>query len=201
MIVRSLKENAPRKLAKECVALLKKEGSVLLLPTETVYGLMCAYGDASAQKRIIEMKRREASKHFQILVSSLESLDGVAQIDDSAKRLVDTFCPGPLTIVVKSTGGLSTVGFRIPACKFMLELLKAFGRPLVATSANLSGNPPASTLDDALKDLASEPDLAVDAGEIEKGGTASTVVDLTGEKPRILRNGSIREAEILKALR
>ncbi len=198
MIIRALDGKKREVVVDECLSLLKTNGKVLLLPTETVYGLICAYNDSAARKRILEMKRRDPAKHFQVLASGLGMLEGVISASPAARKLVEKFCPGPITIIVKSADGFSSVGFRIPDHEFMLELLDAYGRPVSATSANLSGNPPAATLEEALKGLAGKPDLAVDAGRISGGGKASTVVDITGGRPKILRQGPIGEEEIMR---
>lgn len=183
----------------ECLQLLNYSGSVLLLPTETVYGLACKWNDKSARKRMCSLKNRDIEKPFQMLTHDLNELVkyGIC-LSPKVKTLVDEFCPGPITIIVENSEK-GTTGFRIPKHTFLLNLLKMCGFPLAATSANISGNLPAKTITAALKDINGKPDLVVDQGEIA-GGQASTVVDITGSSFRILRQGPISETQIREAL-
>lgn len=184
----------------ECLQSLNYSGSVLLLPTETVYGLACRWDDESARKRMCSLKNRDAEKPFQMLTYDLnEAVKYGIRLGPKVKTLVDHFCPGPITIIVKNSDG-GTIGFRIPKHPFLLNLLKICGFPLAATSANISGNFPAKTIAAALKDINGEPDLVVDEGEIS-GSQASTVVDITGSSFRILRQGPISETQIREVLR
>lgn len=183
----------------ECAEALNRRGSVLLLPTETVYGFMCRYDDSDARDRILGMKKRSADKPFQMLASSIGQAEKEGLIfDGEAKRLAEKFFPGPLTLVVKNRNG-GTTGLRIPNHPFMLKLIEEIGSPLAATSANISGEPAALTVEDALKNLESFPDIAVDSGRIE-AGAASTVVDASSSPFKILRAGSLGEEEIRKAM-
>lgn len=183
-----------------CLQKLKRKGSVLLLPTETVYGLMCDWNDLKAQKRIRNMKSREQKKPFQMLAPNIESVINYGvEITPDIKKIVDKFCPGPVTIIanLKKAGktGMKTVGFRIPAYPFILDLMKESGKLLAATSANIAGKSPAITVANALDSLEEQPDIAVDAGKIE--GNPSTVIDMTGKKLKILREGSVTEEEVM----
>ena len=185
----------------ECLSLLKIQGSVLLLPTETVYGLMCSWNDELAIRRIEKMKRRDANKNFQLLSDDIEKIERVGGIlNDAALKICWKLCPGPLTLVIKSTHG-GTIGFRIPKYYFLLKLIAKFGHPLTATSANISGEPPYAKAAEALVSLDKEfPDILIDGGLIPSGALASTVVDLSGDEIKIIRKGLISEDEIRKAV-
>jgi len=183
----------------KCRSLLNSSGKILLLPTETVYGLICRWDDAAARERIFRLKQREEQKALQMLAANLAMVrQADAIITPAAEKLVKAFCPGPLTMIIP--GSDQTVGFRIPAGPFILKLLEEYAQPLAATSANLSGRPPAVKFNDALQDLAGKPDLGIDAGAVGTQATASTVVDLTEEKFRILRAGPISENQINQIL-
>jgi L-threonylcarbamoyladenylate synthase len=183
----------------ECIEMLNCRGSVLLLPTETVYGFMCRWDDSEARDRIFKMKKRSADKPFQMLASSIGQAEKEGLIlDGESKRIAEKFFPGPLTLVVKNRNG-GTTGLRIPNHQFILKLMEKIGFTLAATSANISGEPAALTIEDALRNLESLPDLAVDSGRIE-AGVPSTVVDASATPFKILRPGLIREEEIRKAI-
>lgn len=184
-----------------CLRELKKKGSVLLLPTETVYGLVCDWQDIKARKRIRQMKSREAAKPLQMLAPDLDAVIkyGV-KMKPAIKKVAEKYCPGPVTIIAKlkkaEKDGMETVGFRIPAYPFLLDLMKESGKLFAATSANLAGEPPAVEIAEALETLEEQPDLAVDAGKIK--GDASTVIDMTGKGFKILRPGPVTEEDLLK---
>ncbi|MBR6373983.1 MAG: threonylcarbamoyl-AMP synthase [Victivallales bacterium] len=183
--------------ALDTVARILSEGGVVALPTETVYGLVTLWDNEAGRSRIYALKRRPANKLLQMLASSVEMAEhaGIA-CNSKVLAVAERFCPGPITIVAPEKNG-GSIGFRIPGNDFMLRLLQRLGKPLAATSANLSGKPPALNAKDAVCDLDGEPDAVLDGGEISiTGGQASTVLSLLGEKPAILREGPISLAEI-----
>lgn len=184
-----------------CLRELKKKGSVLLLPTETVYGLVCDWKDSAARKKIRKMKSREEAKPLQMLAPDIDSLVAYGvEITPAIKKIAGKFCPGPVTIVAnlnkKEKDGMKTVGFRIPAYPFLLDLMKESGKLFAATSANIAGEPPCREVFEALDKLEEAPDLAVNAGKI--CGQASTVIDMTGKGFIILRPGKITEKDLLE---
>lgn len=184
----------------DCARMLSEKGTVLLLPTETVYGFMCRWDDQQARERIYRMKRRDSGKPFQMLASSIAQAEKEGLVfEGEAKLISEKFFPGAMTLVVKNRNG-GTTGLRIPDHQLTLELIKKLDSPLAATSANISGEPAALTLEDALKNIEILPDIAVDVGKIE-AGIASTVVDATSIPFKILRQGPIKEAEIRRARR
>ncbi|MBO4630669.1 MAG: threonylcarbamoyl-AMP synthase, partial [Lentisphaeria bacterium] len=161
----------------EAVKTLNRPGGVLLVPTETVYGLVCGWKDESARKRIYELKHRSENKPFAAFLPDLSVLPDAAVLPEAARRLAERFCPGPITIVVPDRNG-STFGFRLPDHPFIQQLLQAYGGPLASTSANLSGQPPARNVEYALQSIDGEPDLTVDGGTLPPDSSASTVVQV-----------------------
>ncbi len=187
----------------QAVAALKRKGSVLLVPTETVYGLVCDWEDSQAHDRIYAMKHRAENKPLAAFlpdVSFAESLCG-CPLPENAEKLARAFMPGPITLVVPDVSG-STFGFRIPDHPFILSLLKLYGRALASTSANRSGQPPALEVGYALETLAEQPDFTVDGGALPKDSIASTVVLVNSDNSyKILREGLITQSMIESALK
>ena len=179
------------------VQILQQPGSVLLVPTETVYGLVCSWGDAVARARIYNLKHRAENKPLAAFVASVENLpQEILPLPVNALRIAEAFCPGPVTLVVPDGNG-STFGFRIPDHPFILELLRAYGGALASTSANLSGERPALSVPEALESIAGSVDLAVDGGVLPSDSLASTVIRVFEDSSwKILRNGPVTEDEI-----
>ena len=172
-------------------------GGVVLVPTETVYGLMACYDNLPGRERIFALKHRPAEKQLQMLSADLPmAWRAGVEPDARLEALAARFFPGPLTVVCRSRTG--TVGLRIPEHPFVLEMIRRLGFPLAATSANRSGEPAAAALAPALSGLAGEPDLAVDGGVL--AGLASTVISLLEKEPVLLREGPIPWAAVLEAL-
>jgi len=188
--------------AEKCAASLTPDsGKVLLLPTETVYGLICRWDDQSARKKIYEMKKRSDNKPLQMLAPDLNTVlkSGLAA-DSRINALVSAFCPGPITIVAPASDG-SKIGFRMPDHTLIKSLLSMLDCPLAATSANLSGKPPALSFETATAELAIQPDIGVDSGEVPLYSKASTVVEVLSEGWKILRDGPITHEQIDKVIR
>ena len=185
----------------EAVKTLHKPGSVLLVPTETVYGLVCGWNDAAARARIYELKHRAENKPFAAFLPGLSALPADIVLPDAARKIAERFCPGPVTLVVPDGRG-STFGFRIPDHPFILRLLAAYGGALASTSANLSGQPPARNLAYALDSIDGEPALAVDGGPLPPDSPASTVIRVEADSSwRILREGPVAAAQIEVAVK
>ena len=177
--------------AAAAAAALRRPGAVVLVPTETVYGLVARSSDREAAERIYELKHRSGSKRLGWFVGDWRILrDFGVILDGLPEKLAARYCPGPLTLIAPTTSG-DTIGFRIPDHPFLTELLAMVGEPLYQTSANRSGHPDARDVADALAQLDGDVDLAVDGGELPPGAAASTVVDATGAEPRILRQGAL----------
>jgi L-threonylcarbamoyladenylate synthase len=173
-------------------AQLIREGGVVAFPTDTVYGLGAAADDEVARRRIYRIKGRPVGLPLILMVAAESQLEGWVHVDSRAEALVRRWWPGPLTLILHAKGG-GTLGVRIPQHKVALELLRAAG-PLMTTSANLHGKDPAMT---AVEAGALTGVAAVLDGGKAPGGTASTVLDLTGPEPHVLREGAIATPELL----
>jgi L-threonylcarbamoyladenylate synthase len=173
-------------------ARLVRAGGVIAFPTDTVYGLGAAADDEVATKRVYHIKGRPAGMPLILMVAAESQLEGWVHVDSRAEEMMRRWWPGPLTLVLHAIGG-GTLGVRIPKHKAALGLLSAAG-PLMTTSANLHGEEPALTAEDAggLPGV-----MAVLNGGVAPGGTASTVLDLTGPEPHVLREGAILTRELL----
>jgi L-threonylcarbamoyladenylate synthase len=177
----------------EALAVLRG-GGLVIVPTETVYGLAADDRNPVALEKLFEAKGRPQDKPIALLAAGVAELERHgAQLPPAARRLADKFWPGPLTLVLKAPAGW--LGFRIPDHPVMLALLRAWGGVLAVTSANRSGEPPATTAAAALAALEPFVALALDAGPAA-GGVPSTVVKVDGERVEILRAGALAEEEI-----
>jgi L-threonylcarbamoyladenylate synthase len=173
-------------------AQLLRGGGVIAFPTDTVYGLGAAADDEVARRRIYRIKGRPVGLPLILMVAAESQLEGFVHVDSRAEAILRRWWPGPLTLILHAKGG-GTLGVRIPQHKVALELLRAAG-PLMTTSANLHGGDPAMTAAQAgaLTGIA-----AVIDGGAAPGGTVSTVLDLTGPEPHVLREGAITAPELL----
>ena len=165
----------------EAVAALKA-GRVALVPTETVVGLVAA---ESGLPRIREIKGRDANKPIALLCASAqEAFELTANVPPLAEHLAELYWPGPLTLVLNLPSG-GTIGMRVPAGKAVRELLEAYGGPLYATSANVSGESASAAPEEVDPQVVEAVDLVVEGGP--GSGEASAVVDLSGGKVQLLR--------------
>jgi L-threonylcarbamoyladenylate synthase len=173
-------------------AQLLRGGGVIAFPTDTVYGLGAAADDEVARRRIYRIKGRPVGLPLILMVAAESQLEGWVHVDSRAEAIFRRWWPGPLTVILHANGG-GTLGVRIPQHKVALGLLRAAG-PLMTTSANLHGKDPAMTAAEAgaLTGIA-----AVLDGVAAPGGIASTVLDLTGPEPHVLREGAITAPELL----
>ena len=176
-----------------------REGGLVVFPTETVYGIAANLLDGKAVERLYRVKARPEGKPFTVHISDLKMIrDMGCVITGTAEKLMAEFWPGPLTIILKSHKG-EKIGFRMPADKTALELIRASGVPVVAPSANLSGRSAPTTAEEAMADLEGKIDIVIDGGRTEVG-LESTVVDLTVNPFKVLRAGAIKEDELSKAV-
>lgn len=169
-----------------------RSGGVLAFPTDTVYGLGASFDDEVAQKRIYQIKGRPVGMPLILMVAAPSQLEGLVHVDSRAEAYMGKWWPGPLTLILYARGG-GTLGVRIPKHKVALELLRHAG-PLMTTSANLHGLDPAMNAAEA---SSLEGVMAVVDGGAAPGGTASSVLDLTGPEPHVLREGAIPTQELL----
>lgn len=186
----SLADGNISEIIKKCAETLEA-GGVILLPTETVYGLVCRFEDKAAEEKIYQLKHRPAEKRLSVFVDDIAKLEkyGV-KINNLARELASEYCPGAITIISERNED-SSLGFRIPDHDFVLALLKAVDFPLSSTSANRSGMPNVLSIAEALSELDGEVDIAVDGGTVPAGSQASTVVDARSAKALILRQGAL----------
>ena len=176
------------------------QGGIILFPTESVYGLAVDSRSPSGIEQLYELKGRPKEKPFQWLVSDMLMIRSQSTIwNEDIEKLATTFWPGPLTLVLPSIDG-ATVGWRIPKHDWLLGLLKVLGHPLIATSANLSGQPALKEFKAALQPFQDHINLALDGGAIESG-IPSTVVKWQPEGFKILREGTISQKNLDQVLR
>ena len=190
----------------EAAALLRA-GELVGIPTETVYGLAANALDGAAVARIFEAKGRPQDNPLIVHIAAWEELAPLAQeVPPLAKTLADAFWPGPLTMIVSRSAlvpdavsaGLSTVAVRMPSHPLARAVIRETGLPLAAPSANRSGSPSPTTAAHVLRDLDRRIPAVLDGGECAVG-VESTVVDVTGPVPRVLRPGGITPAMLAKA--
>ena len=183
---------------------LLKNGEVVAVPTETVYGLAGDSTNPAAIKKIFEAKGRPADNPLIVHIGNLEMLEGiVSEFNDDAKKLANTFWPGPLTIIMpkgkkvcnETSAGLDSVGVRMPSNEIAREIINKSGVAFSAPSANLSGKPSPTTAKDVFADMNGRIPLVIDGGECD-AGVESTVISVLNETPIILRPGIVTKEEI-----
>lgn len=185
------------------------DGGVVAFPTETVYGLGADATNADAVLRVFEMKGRPSFNPLIAHVSDRAAAEKHGEFNEPANILADALWPGPLTIVLKRradsricdlvSAGLDSIGLRVPANETARNLLRAAGCPVAAPSANKAGHVSPTAAAHVQTDLGDEPDLILDAGQTTVG-LESTIVDLSGPMPLLLRPGGIPREEIEKIL-
>jgi glyceraldehyde-3-phosphate dehydrogenase (NADP+) len=181
----------------EAAAEALRAGQVVLLPTETVYGLAVRADDEAAVERLRALKGREEDKPFALLVPDVATVRATARLPRGAERLASRYWPGPLTLVLDTPTGPE--GFRVPGLEFTRDVLRAAEIPVVVTSANRSGEPPTTTCADALAALDAGVDLAIDAGPSPLSAP-STVVRFGEGPPQILREGFLDRASLERVM-
>ncbi|MGE7386226.1 L-threonylcarbamoyladenylate synthase [Streptomyces sp. NPDC004126] len=181
-----------------------RAGGLVALPTETVYGLGADAENADAVNRIFAVKGRPSSHPLIVHIGGAEQLDDwVEEVSPTARLLAERFWPGPLTLVLRrgrrvpleATGGLETVAVRVPDHPVALELLAAFGGGVTAPSANRFGSVSPTTAEHVAAELGEAVDLVLDGGPCQVG-VESTIVDVTGEVPSILRPGGVTREDL-----
>ncbi len=183
-----------------------KRGGVIAFPTDTVYGLGASIADERAVEKIYRLKSRPLHRPLPVLLAKISQISELAHpIPEIAWELAYKFLPGGLTLVLPKlasvssvvTGGGNMVALRVPNHPVPQALVEGLGSPIVGTSANLSGEPPAMSAQEVFSQFDARIDLVIDGGPCS-GGKESTIVDLTGDKARILRQGAIPVEEIKK---
>lgn len=184
-----------------------RAGQLVVLPTDTVYGLCADAFNTRAVRALLAAKGRGASMPASVLVGSWTTIDGlVSLVPRTARELIEAFWPGGLSLVLEYAPSLSwdlgdtrgTVMLRMPLHPVALELLREVG-PMAQSSANFSGSPPATTVADARDQLGEDVAVYLDGGPAGDP-VASTIVDLTTAEPRILREGAVPATAVSEAL-
>ena len=185
-------------------ATVLRDGGLVVFPTETVYGIGALADSKFGAQEIFEVKVRPLDKPLPWLVESEDALDTYGiDVPEYAHLLARAFWPGPLTLIVKASERVGrdfrapdgTVALRSPDHEVVIELLQAAGGPIIATSANTSGNPAPGAFGEVEIRIVQAADLSLDGGETQHQ-QASTVVSCTGEKPVVLREGAIPAEQI-----
>ena len=192
----------------ETVQSVLNSGGVIAFPTDTFYGLGADPFNPDALTKIFQIKQRPADKPLLVLIHSLDQLKNLTQgATDSARKLMEHFWPGPLTLIFKAaselpdalTASTGTIGIRLPVHPFTHKLLGALEQPLTAPSANISGTGELQTASLVERSLGGEVDLIVDGGAAP-GGKVSTVLDTTTNPPTLLREGALSRSDLESVL-
>jgi L-threonylcarbamoyladenylate synthase len=190
-------------------AALIKKGGLVVFPTSSFYGLGTEALNAEAVERVFQVKKRDPQKPLLILIASLPDLDPLVQsIPQDAMRLIKAFWPGSLTLVFEAadrlpsnlTGYTRRIGIRLAAHPVACCLTRGVGAPITGTSANLSGHAACSAVAHLDHHIRDHVDLVLDGGRLG-GGEGSTVVDVTADSPKILRQGAIEAESIWTVLK
>lgn len=179
---------------------------VAAFPTETVYGLGIKYGSKQALDKLMEAKNRDYSKAITLMVANKQDIETYAYVSEDAKKIIEAFMPGMITLVFRKkesvdplmTNGKETIGIRIPDHEDVLSLLQKVG-PMLVTSANLSNHPNTTCTKEVLEQLDGRIDIVVDGKTSDN--IASTVIDVSQDEIKILREGKITKADIEEVLK
>ena len=203
----SEEKSLPQEDILKIISVVNRGGSIVY-PTDTVYGLGVNALRADAVERLFKIKKRPVNKPVPVLVNNIEMAKKLAFIDGKIEKILEAVWPGPITVVLEKRGlvpeiltaGQRKVGLRIADCWLSQSLLNSLAGPLTATSANFSGGPPLTSSKEVIKIFEKaypRPDLIIDAGQLPVS-PPSTVLDLTGPQPKILRVGPVNKEELLK---
>lgn len=195
----------PNKPEKELIALaadvLKNDG-IVVYPTDTLYGIAANALSKKAILKVYKVKGREFKKPLSIAFNSLTESKKYVKFNRTTLKLAKRFLPGPLTIILpmkygfpKELTGSKDVGIRIPDNRITLELIKKFGYPITATSANISGNKGPITAEVAIKQIGDRVDLILDGGKC-KLKKPSTVIEIKNNEIKVLREGAIKKRQL-----
>jgi L-threonylcarbamoyladenylate synthase len=188
------------------VARTIERGGIVAFPTDTTYGFAASIWCESAIARLRKMKRRDADKGFVVIAADIDSVNELAaRISPAHRRLMETYWPGPLTIVFEASrvvpgyllGGARTIAIRVPADTLTQSILRVCGKPLAAPSANAKGRPPAVSAREVLRDFAAWIDLVLDGGRVEPA-LPSTIVAVKRRGLEVLRRGQVLVGEALR---
>lgn len=198
----------PEPAALEAAAAILRRGGVVAVPTETLYGLAADATNEAAVRRLFAIKGRARDVAIPVIGADRAQVEAcVGALGAAGGRLADAFWPGPLSLVVRAAPGLprallgggDTVAVRVSSHPVAGALARALGKPITATSANRSGHEPAARPEDVLRELREAIDAILDAGACA-GGAPSTIVDVTGDVPRLVRAGAVAWDRVLHSL-
>jgi len=207
-IIRVDKDHPDSHIIDQAAGLLDT-GGLVIFPAACLYGVAANALSADAVEKVFQLKQRPRHNPILVLIKNTNQLNAlVATIPDEARRLMDEFWPGGLTLVFdaahrvnsKLTAGKKKLGIRLPRHPVAKALVSSVDYPVTGTSANLSGQPGCTQTDMLSPEIIEKTDLVLDAGFVQ-GGTGSTVVDVTCTPPKILRQGAIPAADIYACLR
>ncbi len=185
-----------------------REGGLIVYPTETFYGLGADIYLSKAIQKVYRLKQRDPSKPLPVVISDLDMLEDIAvELSPVYKPLISTFWPGPLTVILRASprvpdvllGPSASIGIRLTGYEWLRALVRNASFPITATSANISGEREIEDPKKAIRLFEGKVDLIIDGGKTE-GFLPSTVVDLTGEKPRLVREGAISSLQLKELL-
>ena len=204
------KSSLDSEIIRKAVAIIQRGGSIIY-PTDTVYGLGVAALRVNSIERLFKIKKRPETKPAPVMVTDIEMAKKLAFVDRKTERVLEAVWPGPVTVVLEKrqivpeilVAGKKTIGLRIPDCWLTQVLMENLEEPITATSANFSGSPPLTSSVEIIKIFERaypRPDLILEAGQLP-ASLPSTVLDLTGPQPKILRLGPVSKEELLKFLK
>ncbi len=185
-----------------------RRGGLVVFPASCIYGIAASALSSKAVEKVFQIKQRPQTNPILVLIPDRSMVNDLADcISEHASILMDTFWPGNLTLVFRAkkqvlsvlTAETGKIGIRLPGHPVAKALAESLGFPVTGTSANISGMPGCTRVQDLDPSITDMADLVLDAGPL-KGGTGSSIVDVTGRKPVILRQGAVMEAAIIKAL-
>jgi len=178
------------------------DGKLVVYPTDTLYGLGADIFNIKAVNKVYNVKKRPLNNPLSVAVSNLSDIEKIAYVEDKTRKLINSFLPGKLTIILKKkdsvpdvvTAGLNKIAVRIPNNKIALELLSKYG-PITATSANIHGKKTPAVIKDINMQFKDEIALYIDDGELK--GEPSTIIDVTSDEFKIIREGAINKNQLL----
>ena len=194
------------KIVQIAAGVIQRGGSIVY-PTDTVYGLGVSALKEYSIERLFKIKKRPGTKPVPVMIRDIEMAKELAYVDKRIEKILESVWPGPVTVVLEKrsvvpdalTANKKTIGLRIPDCPFTQLLMEKLAEPITATSANLSGQEPLSSSREIIKVFGRaypRPDLILDAGDLVNR-QPSTVLDLTGSQPKILRVGPVTKKELM----
>jgi tRNA threonylcarbamoyl adenosine modification protein (Sua5/YciO/YrdC/YwlC family) len=194
-MILNINSNNPEPEKIQQVVTILQNGGIIVYPTDTIYGLGCDIFNKDAIKKIYQLKKREAKKPMSIICADFKDIAEYAIIPNAAFHLMKKTLPGAFTYILKAKNKLpatfiaknKTVGVRIPDNKICLEIVRQLGSPIISTSLNISGEEVMTTPGQLSKEMINKINLIIDNGPLSQ--EPSTVIDLTGENPIILRQG------------